>query len=332
MAGRAQGPDELLLLEQRGYLGRGRCACRSADCPGWAGESLAARMMSLGPSVGCWVLTLSLLLRAWGARGRVRTRLLLMAGSAAAGGVYRAFIAVLSTQPAQAPDSRGLAGLAVVAGVTIAVGLGTAGLVVAADAGTGWQAWLRRVLDGAVMAGAGFMAAWVLLGRAGDGWRPETGMLGVLWASEVVFLGFLLALRRLVRGDQQATVWAAIVGLFLMLIGDTLRLLMVGPHDHEAMSSQLADVCDTAGLLIVALGPWVPGGASVLGAGRRALRSGIEGAAAFIPLTVCTVTALGYALAPLAGDPVPLLVGGMALLGLWARQICLPSENTGKDD
>ncbi|MFF6782822.1 hypothetical protein [Streptomyces sp. NPDC012510] len=289
-------------------------------------------MWSLGPSVGCLVLTLSLLLRVWGARGRVRTRLLLVAGSAAAGGVYRISLAGLSARPESATDAQGLAGSAVVAGVTITVGLGMAGLVMAADAGTGWRAWLRRVLDGAVMAGAGFMVGWVLLGRAGEGWRPETGMLGVLWTSEVVSLGFLLALRRLVRGDQQATVWAAIVGVFLILIGDTLRLLMVGAQGTEAMSSPLADVCGTAGLLTVAVGPWVPGGASVLCAGRPTLRSGMEGAAAFVPLTVCTVTALGYTLAPLAADPVPLLVGAMALLGLWARQTCLPSENTGKDD
>jgi hypothetical protein len=220
----------------------------------------------------------------------------------------------------------------VVAGVTIAVGLGLAGLLAAADAGSGWRAWLRRVLDGTVMAGAAFMAGWVLLGRAGEDWRPETGMLGILWTSEVVFLGFLLALRRLVRGDQQATVWTAIVGVSLMVVGDCLPLSSADPAGHEVMSFQLADILVTAGLLIVAVGPWVPGGASVLSAGRPALRSGMEGVAAFIPLTVCTVTALGYVLAPSAGDPVPLLVGGLALLGLWARQICLPSEVRGQDE
>ncbi|WP_215452842.1 hypothetical protein [Streptomyces sp. ATCC 21386] len=288
--------------------------------------------LSLGPAVGCLVLTLSLLLRAGGTRGRVRTRLLLVAGSATAGAVYRASLVALSSDPRPAPDAAGWAGLAVVAGVTVTVGLGLAGLVVAADAGTGWRAWLRRLLDGAVMAGAVFMAGWVLLGRTGDGWRPETGMLGVLWTSEVVFFGFLLALRRLVQGDRQATLWTAIVGVFLMLVGDTLRLSRVGAAGHEAMSSHVADVCGTVGLLIVAVGPWVPGGASVLGAGRPMLRSGMEGAAAFIPLTVCTVSALGYALAPAAVDPVPLWVGGMALLGLWARQVCLPSKSAGRDD
>ncbi|WP_217178143.1 hypothetical protein [Streptomyces sp. AC495_CC817] len=288
--------------------------------------------LSLGPAVGCLVLTLSLLLRAGGTRGRVRTRLLLVAGSATAGAVYRASLVALSSDPRPAPEAAGWAGLAVVAGVTVTVGLGLAGLVVAADAGTGWRAWLRRLLDGAVMAGAVFMAGWVLLGRTGDGWRPETGMLGVLWTSEVVFFGFLLALRRLVQGDRQATLWTAIVGVFLMLVGDTLRLSRVGAAGHEAMSSHVADVCGTVGLLIVAVGPWVPGGASVLGAGRPMLRSGMEGAAAFIPLTVCTVSALGYALAPAAVDPVPLWVGGMALLGLWARQVCLPSKSTGRDE
>jgi hypothetical protein len=288
-------------------------------------------MMSIGPSVGCWVLTVSLLIRVGGACGRVRTRLLLLAGSAAAGGVYRGAIAVLSDRPAPGLDSRSLVGLAVVTGVTVAVGLGMAGLVVAADAGTGRHAWLRRLLDGTVTTGAVFLSGWVLLGRAGDGWRPETGMVGVLWTAEVVFLSFLLALRRLVRSDQQATVWVTIVGLSLMLIGDTVRLWMVGPHGPEG-TSLLADGCDTAGLLIVAVAAWVPGGASVLGAGRPALRSGMEGAAAFIPLTVCTVTALGYALAPLASDPVPLWVGGTALLGLWARQTFLPSRNAGEDE
>lgn len=288
-------------------------------------------MMSVGPSVGCWVLAVSLLLRVSGARGRVRTRLLLFAGSAVAGGVYRAAIASLPAQPAQGPDSRTLVVLAVVTGVTVAVGLGMAGLVVAADAGTGRHAWLRRVLDGAVTAGVVFLLGWVLLGRAGDGWRPETGMVGVLWTSEVVFISFLLALRRLVRSDQQTTVWVTIVGLSLMLIGDTVRLRMVGPQGPEA-TSPLADVCDTAGLLIVGVAPWVSGGASVLGAGRPALRSGIEGAAAFIPLIICTVTALGYALAPLASDPVPLWVGGTALVGLWARQTFLPSKNAGSDE
>jgi hypothetical protein len=58
----------------------------------------------------------------------------------------------------------------------------------------------------------------------------------------------------------------------------------------------------------------------------------MEGAAAFIPLTVCTVTALGYVLAPPDRDPVPLLVGGTALLSLWARQRFLPSENSRTDD
>jgi hypothetical protein len=157
-------------------------------------------------------------------------------------------------------------------------------------------------------------------------------MLGVLWAAEVVFLGFLLALRRLVRDDQRATVWAGIAGVSLMVVGDSLPLSPTDAGDREVLSFSWADLCVTAGLLIVAVGPWVPGGASVLGAGRPALRSGMEGAAAFIPLTVCTVTALGYVLAPSAADPVPLLVGGLALLGLWARQIYLPSDVRTQDD
>jgi hypothetical protein len=302
----------------------------------WAVDSLSGRMAGFGPSVGCWALTVSLTLRAWEARGRVRMRLLLLAGSAAAGGVYRAAVNVLSAHPpTPAPDARPLLGSLVVTGVTMAVGLGMAGLVVAADAGTGRHMWLRRVLDGVVAAGSVFMTGWLVLRRAGDGWRLETGMVGVLWTAEVVFLGFLFALRRLVRSDQRATVWVSVVGLTLTLIGDTLRLWTSGPHSPhtpEAMSSQLADTCVTAGLLVIAVGPWVPGGASVLGAGRPTMRLGMEGAAAFIVLTVCTVTALGYALAPLAYDPVSLLVGGTVLLGLWARQALAPREKPGRDD
>ncbi|MER6155208.1 hypothetical protein ABT147_06640 [Streptomyces sp. NPDC001868] len=216
--------------------------------------------------------------------------------------------------------------------MTLTVGLGMAGLVVAADAGTSRHVLLRRVLDGVVTAAVVFMTGWVLLRGAGVGWRLGTGMVGVLWAAEVVFLSFLFALRRLVRSERRATLWVGITGLSLMLIGDTLRLWTVGPHGPEVMSCQLVDACATAGLLVVAVGPWVPGGASALDTAQPALRWGMEGAAAFIPLTVCTATALGYVLAPPARDPVPLLVGGTALLSLWARQRLLPGENTGNDD
>ncbi|MFJ5994726.1 hypothetical protein [Streptomyces sp. NPDC092370] len=227
---------------------------------------------------------------------------------------------------------RSLLGSVVVTGATLTVGLGMAGLVVAADAGTGRHVLLRRVVDGAVTAGVVFMTVWVVLRGSGDGWRLGTGMVGVLWTAEVVFLSFLFALRRLVRSDQRATLWVGSAGLSLMLIGDTLRLWTVGPHGPEVMSCQLIDICATAGLLVAAVAPWVPGGASALGTAQPALRRGMEGAAAFIPLTVCTAMALGYVLAPPARDPVPLLVGGTALLGFWARQRFLPSEDTRHGD
>jgi hypothetical protein len=293
----------------------------------WAAGSGTARTVAFGPSIGCWGLAASLMLRVRGTSGRVRTRLLLLGGSAVAAGMYRAAVTVLSSQaPASGWDARSLPGSVVITGVTLTVGLGMAGLVVAADAGTGRHVLLRRVLDGVVTAGAVFMTGWVLLRGAGDGWRLGTGMVGVLWTAEVVFLSFLFALRRLVRSDQRATLWVAIAGLSLTLIGDTVRLWAVGPHGRGLMSCQLVDACVTAGLLVVAVGPWVPGGASALDTAQPSLRRGIEGAAAFVPLTVCTATALGYVLAPLARDPVPLLVGGTALLSLWARQRFLPRE------
>ena len=299
----------------------------------WAAGSVVARLVAFGPSTGCWGLAASLVLRAWGASGRVRTRLLLLGGSAVAGGVFRGTVNVLSAHPpGSGRDERSLLGSVVVTGVTLAVGLGMAGLVVAADAGNGRHVLPRRVLDGVVTAGAVFMTGWVLLRGASDGWRLGTGLVGVLWTAEVVFLSFLFAPHRLVRRDQRVTLWIGIVGLSLMLIGDTLRMWTVGPHSPEAMSCQLVDTCNTVGLLVVAVGPWLPGWASVLGTAQPTLRWGMEGAAAFIPLTVCTVTVLGYVLAPPARDPVPLLVGGTALLGLWARLTFLPSENTRNDD
>ncbi|MEU6553404.1 hypothetical protein ABZ915_24460 [Streptomyces sp. NPDC046915] len=296
----------------------------------WTAGGPAARMVDNGPSIGCWVLTASLMLRAWGASGPVRKRLLLLAGSAASGGVYRGAVDMLSAHP-QVWGRNALSSV-VVTGVTLAVGLGMAGLVVAADAGAGRHVLLRRLFDGVVTAGSVFMTGWVLLREAGDGWRLGTGMVGLLWAAEVVFLSFLFALRRLVRGDQRVTLWVGAAGLSLTLIGDSLRLWTIGPNGFEVMSCQLVDACDTAGLLLLSAGPWVPGGASVLVAGQPTLQLGIEGAAAFIPLTVCTVTALGYALAPLSRDPVPLLVGGTVMLSLWARQTFLPREKAGNDD
>ncbi|MET7683830.1 hypothetical protein [Streptomyces sp. NPDC005423] len=299
----------------------------------WAADGGAGRQVAFGPSAGCWGLAASLMLRAWGASGRVRTRLLLLGGSAVAGGVYRGAVTVLSAQPpASGRGARSLLGSVVVTGVTLTVGLGTAGLVVAADAGTGRHVVLRRVLDGVVTTEVVFMTGWVLLRGAGDGWRLGTGMVGVLWVAEVVFISFLFALRRLVRSEQRVTLWVGIAGLSFILIGDTLRLWTVGPHGPEVMSCRLVDVCATGGLLVAAVSPWVPGGASALGTAQPALRWGMEGAAAFIPLTVCTATALGYVLAPPARDPVPLLVGATALLSLWARQRLLPRENSGNVD
>jgi hypothetical protein len=256
-----------------------------------------------------------------------------MAASSAAGAVYRAAAAMLSARPpVPGWGPRPLPGWVLATVVTMTVGLAMAGLVLAADAGTGRQTWLRRVLDGSVVAGCVLMAGWFPLRETRDVWRLQTGMIGVLWTAEVAFLGFLFALRRLVRIDQRATLGVAVVGLSLTLIGDTLRLWTVGPYTAEVLPSESADACNTVGLLVIAAGPWVPGGASVLGAARLVLRMGMEGAAAFIPLTVCTVTALHYALAPLGRDPVPLLVGATVVLGLWARQTFLPSENREPDD
>ncbi|MGV9560641.1 hypothetical protein [Streptomyces sp. NPDC003401] len=298
----------------------------------WAAGSGAARTAAFGPSAGCWALAASLMFRARGTKGRVRTRLLLLGGSAVAAGVYRGAVTVLSARsPASGWGARSWPGSLVITGVTLTVGLGMAGLVVAADAGTGRHALLRRVLDGVVTAGAVFMTGWVLLRGAGGGWRPGTGMVGVLWIAEVVFLSFLFALRRLVRSDRRATLWVGIAGLSLVLVGDTLHLWAVGPRGPEPVPRHLVDVCVTAGLLVVAAGPWAPGGASVLGIARPALRRGMEGAAAFIPLMVCTATALGCVLAPFARDPVPLVAGGTALLSLWARQRFLPSGTSGND-
>ncbi|MCZ9346151.1 hypothetical protein NGM37_51390, partial [Streptomyces sp. TRM76130] len=295
--------------------------------------SALARMGTFGPAVGCCALAVSLVLRARWASGRVRTRLLLLGGSAVAGGVYRLVACVLSVHPSVAGQGeRSLPGPLVVVGAALSVCLGTAGLVVAADAGTGRPVLLRRVLDGSIAAGALFMTAWVLLGGVGGGWRLGQGMVGVSWAAELVFLSFLLALCRLVRSDRRAAPRAGIAGLSLMLIGDTLRLWTAGPHRPGAPACQLVDWVEVAGLVVLATGPWLPGGASVLGMARPTLRGGMESAAAFVPLTVCTVTTLGQVLAPTARDPVPLLVGGTTLVALWVRQKFLPAEPAGRED
>ncbi|MFJ4269474.1 hypothetical protein ACIP29_02900 [Streptomyces coelicoflavus] len=289
--------------------------------------SAMARTVSFGPSVGCCLLAVSLALRARWAGGRVRTRLLMLAGSAVAGGVYRLLAGALSTHPSDAgPDQRPLLEPVVAVGAPLAVGLAAAGLVIAADTGAGRPVLLRRVLDGLVAAGAAFMAGWVLLRGTGGGWRLGEGMVGFLWAAELVFLSFLLVLCRRVRSDRRATVWAGVAGLSLMVLGDTMHLWTVGPHRLDVDAAQLVAGCKTVGLLVIAVGPWLPGGADVLGTARPTLRWGMEGAAAFVPLAVCTVMALGHVLAPTARDPVPLLVGGTVLLSLWLRQRFLPGD------
>lgn len=293
---------------------------------GWrlAGE----RAAGLGPAAACLVLAASLLARAWGTSGRVRPRLLLMASSAAAGCVYRAGINLLPAERlAAGAGGRPLSGTLVATGLTVAVGLGLAGIVVAADAGTGQYVWLRRVLDGAVTSGAVFMTGWVLLLRGSDsGWRLRTGLYGVIWTAEAVCLGFLLAYSHCVRTSERTTVWVAFAGMALALTGDTLHLWASEPDLARTPPSWIAGACGTTGLSLIAACPWMPGGATLLGAPRPAWHSGMEGAAAFVPLAACTVMALGYALAPLRHDPVLLAAGAAVLLGCWARQTFLPSE------
>ncbi|UYQ65717.1 sensor domain-containing diguanylate cyclase [Streptomyces peucetius] len=266
------------------------------------------------------VAALSIYARARTVMGRVRLRLVLLAVSAAAGGLHH----LLAGQPrtAQAHFAgvlQSMVELLATAGIVICLGLGVAGLVVAAADGCTTLIWLRRLLDGSMTAASLLTLSWVLLlHRVDKGGDVSYSLLALARVTtDVLILGLLVALRFSRRSGERTAVTVAAVALSVLAMSDVLRILLPAPGVWSGIP--LAAVCSMAGSFLVALVPWLPGGASIMGADRREMPvAGVV--VAFVPVVVCVLAMAAHVLAGGHPDVVMLALTGSVLLGLSARQ------------
>lgn len=274
----------------------------------------------IGVPTGCWAAAVSLLARARTAGGRVRFRLRLFAVSEAAGGLHRLLVDRIGSSRAHSDTVlqfviRPLA----VAGIVVCLVVAVAGLMmVAADNGTTLMR-LRRLLDGWLISGSLLTLGWILLlDRADRGGDLSASLLGLApVVTDILLLGLLVALRFCLNRAERTAVTVAASALALLGMGDMLRVLLPGPGTWYGIPP--AAVCSMAGLLLLTVVPWLPGGVSALGVDQRMMPV-IGVVAAFVPVAVC---ALAVAVHVAVGGSVDMVMSGLAgsvLLVLGARQ------------
>ncbi|MFF3248790.1 diguanylate cyclase domain-containing protein [Streptomyces sp. NPDC002870] len=269
------------------------------------------------------VVAVSLFARAYLTSGRVRLRLTLLGASAVGGGAYEVSRGVSGAlEGSVGGDSPTLAPLFVMAVLAIAAGMAVAGLVVAAEGG----GLLRRLLDGWMTAGSLFTVGWTVVLRrteAGDSLSAGVSVAGRT-VVQILVLGLLAGLWFAVRRQERATVTVAAAGLAIMLTGDMLFLWCAGPGAWWTCSGALE--CRVAGLLIIAVSPWMRGGGSLLRGGRSepTVR---ETVTALIPLIVCMVSMTLQALALRRLDATTLAVSSFVVVGLGVRQAAVQADN-----
>lgn len=179
-------------------VGKALCIGSAITAAGGVGVTAAA---SLGAGIGVpaahAVAVFSLLARTRTAPDRVRPRMMLLAASVAGGGLHHLVLGQLASSPRRSSVLSSVVELLAVAGLTVCLGLGLAGLVVAvADGGT-TLVWLRRLLDGWMIAGSLLTLSWVLLmHRADQGGDVSGSLLGLARVvTDILVLGLLVALR-----------------------------------------------------------------------------------------------------------------------------------------
>jgi len=206
-----------------------------------------------------------------------------------------------------------------IAGIAVCLGLGVAGLVMAAaDSGTNLM-WLRRVLDGWMIAGSLLTLCWVLLlHRADQGGDVSASVLALARVvTDVLVLGLVVALCFCLEPGKRTAITVAAVALVVLAVSDMLRILLPVPGTWYGVP--LAATCSMTGLLLVAAVPWMPGGVSVVGVGERVLPV-VGVVAGFVPVVVCVLAMGAHMLAGGRTDAVMMALAGTVLLGFGARQ------------
>ncbi|WP_328681668.1 diguanylate cyclase [Streptomyces sp. NBC_00322] len=300
--------------------GKALCFGSAVTAAGGAGVTAAALLgADIGVPAAHAVAALSLLARSRTAPDRVRPRMMLLAASVAGGGLHHLVLGQLASSARRSSVLSSVVELLAVAGLTVCLGLGVAGLVVAAADGGPTLVWLRRLLDGWMIAGSLLTLSWVLLmHRADQGGDVSGSLLGLARVvTDILVLGLLVALRFCLRRGERTSLTVSAVALVLLAMSDMLRILLTAPGIWYGMP--LAATCSMTGLFLVAAAPWLPGGASVVGVDQREMPV-VGVVAAFVPVVVCVLAMAAHTLAGGHTDVVMVVLAGSVLLGLGARQ------------
>lgn len=311
---------------------------RGGSVPG-AGAALAAALaagaaagVSLPAGVGVpaayALAAVSLFARARTTSGRVRLRLLLFVAAVAGGGLHHL---LAHRFPSSGLPSAGLlqavVQLLAAAGIVGCLGLSVAGLLVAAaDSGT-VTSWIRRVLDGWMIAGSLITLGWVLLQHrsAEGGGVPRSVPWLARVVTDIVVLGLLVALRYCQHPRERTAGTLSAVALVLLFVSDTVRALPASAGTTWC-GVPLVGSCAMAGLFLVAAVPWLPGGAHVMSVDQRMMPV-VGVVASFVPVAVCALALAAHTLAGGRVDVGMMVVAGSVLVALGVRQAVVHADH-----
>lgn len=302
--------------------GVGKALCfgsAAAVAVGAGGTAVAFLGVGIGVPAAHGMAALSLLARARTVTGRVRLRLLLLAVSVAAGGLHHLLAGLPSGTGRSDGALRCVVQLLTVTGITTCLALGVTGLVVAAADSGRTLIWLRRLLDGWMIAASLLTLCWVLLLHRADQGSDMSGSLEDLArvVTDILVLGLLITLHFCLKPGERAAVVTAAIALVILTASDMLRVLL--PVPGILCGIPLAAICTITGLLLVTATPWMPGGATAIGVDKREMPV-VAVVAAFVPVVVCALVMVAHTLAGGRTDVVTVVLAGSVLLGLGARQ------------
>ncbi|KDN72964.1 hypothetical protein DF19_07225 [Streptomyces olindensis] len=206
-----------------------------------------------------------------------------------------------------------------VTGIVLCLVVAIAGLVIAVTDRGARLVWLRRVLDGWVLAGSLLTLGWVLLlhraDQSGDAFGSLLDLARVV--TDVLVFGLLVALRYSLKRPERTATTVAALALIVLTASDMLRILMPAPGTWYGVPCAAA--CSITGLLLIAVAPWLAGGTSVVDVDQRIMPV-VGVVAAFVPVAICVLALTAHAMVGGRTDMVLLVLAGLLPIALGIRQ------------
>ncbi|CAL9279279.1 diguanylate cyclase domain-containing protein [Streptomyces sp. SudanB52_2052] len=206
-----------------------------------------------------------------------------------------------------------------VTGIVLCLVVAIAGLVIAVTDRGARLVWLRRVLDGWVLAGSLLTLGWVLLlhraDQSGDAFGSLLDLARVV--TDVLVFGLLVALRYSLKRPERTATTVAALALIVLTASDMLRILMPPPGTWYGVPCAAA--CSITGLLLIAVAPWLAGGTSVVDVDQRIMPV-VGVVAAFVPVAICVLALTAHAMVGGRTDMVLLVLAGLLPIALGIRQ------------